>query len=411
MSSTPRSARRRSAFAATAVAAALAVTATACGPEDDNADAKPTDSQSAESKPERDLKDELGLPDDLPDKLPSSLDDLKKWRDGDWKNWDKDRWLREAKDFFNPIIEDLWDSDRMKDADKNDRQKDRREVDESEIDDDPSGGEGGSGEDEGVTDPEPRPVRAKPTPTPYDGDDRPVGKVFMDTPKGSMVCSGTVIADPKNPGKSNLVATAGHCVHGGQGKGWFRNVIFAPDYNPQGKDGSELDQSDQKAVAPHGVWWAKHARTTSHWINNGAERGGKGAQQDFAVMDMQPENKGTSKSLEETVGGSIPVAFNTPRVKSLSQLTSHGYPAAPPFEGSKQYSCTSKPGRLTIDTTQPSMYRIGCTMTAGASGGGILSADGKRLLSVNSIGPATATWLAGPRLGKDAKQVFESLSK
>ena len=50
-----------------------------------------------------------------------------------------------------------------------------------------------------------------------------------------MVCSGTVVKDPRNPGKSNLVWTAGHCVHAGQAGGWYRNIVFVPAYNDKGK--------------------------------------------------------------------------------------------------------------------------------------------------------------------------------
>ncbi len=42
---------------------------------------------------------------------------MDKWKDGAWKNWDRDDWLREANDFINPIISGLWDKDRMRDAD------------------------------------------------------------------------------------------------------------------------------------------------------------------------------------------------------------------------------------------------------------------------------------------------------
>ncbi|WP_033196381.1 trypsin-like serine peptidase [Streptomyces xiaopingdaonensis] len=404
MPSISRSARRRSVPTVAAVVAVLALTATACGPGDENADDKP--SASASAGPEE-LARELGLPDDLPSDLPTSLEELEKWRDGEWKDWDRERWLKEAKDFFNPIIEDLWDPDRMKDADGNER-----EVDESDIEDDPSGGEGGTGEDEGVTDPTPAKVPAKQVDTPFTGADKPVGKVFMDTPKGAMVCSGSVVEDPGNPGKSNLVATAGHCVHGGAGKGWFRNVVFVPDYNPKGLPNSALEKAQKKDVAPYDIWWAKHARTTDHWIKTGADRGGKGAQQDFAVLRVQPEDKSSGKSLQETVDGSaLKVNFGTPRVKSLSNLTAVGYPASPPFDGAKMFSCTDKPGRLTLDTEQPTMYRIGCSMTAGASGGPWRDASGKWLLSVTSIGPVTGDWLAGPRLGKEAKGVLDAVSR
>lgn len=107
MSASTRSARRRRpALAVAALVTALAVTATACGPEDDGAGGG-----SKPSKPagDQDEKRDLGIPEDLRKDLPKSLEDLDKWRGGEWKNWDRDEWLRRAKEFVNPIIDDLWD--------------------------------------------------------------------------------------------------------------------------------------------------------------------------------------------------------------------------------------------------------------------------------------------------------------
>lgn len=398
--------RRRTAPAVTVLVAALAVTAGACGPADNGAGGEPGAAKSAleQDKNKRDLGIPEDLRKDLPKDLPSSLEDLDKWRDGQWKNWDRDEWLRRAKEFINPIIDDLWDADRMKDADGNDRSID------DEIDDSQSGGKGGTGEDEGVTDPTPASAAAKPVNRPYTKASPPVGKVFMDTPHGSMVCSGTVITDPGHPGRSNLVATAGHCVHAGRSGGWFRNVVFVPRYNPNGLSEAELAKATGKDVAPDGVWWAKYARTTDHWIGHGSKTGGRGAPQDFAVLKVRPEDRKSGPSLEETVGKAAKVNFNTPRVKAIPGLTPHGYPAAPPFDGTKMLTCTGKPGRLTLDTRQPTMYRVGCAMTGGSSGGGWLSPSGWELLSVTSIGPTGGGWLAGPRIGRTAKGVFDSLA-
>ncbi|MFR9673398.1 trypsin-like serine peptidase [Streptomyces sp. TR02-1] len=388
-----RAHRFRPALGAVTAMAALATAATGCAPDESGTDAKP--SASGERQPVKDfdeLRDELGLPDKLPEKLPAALKDLDKWRDGAWKDWDRDDWLREARDFINPIIEDHWDPDRMGGARENDR-----DVDESEI-------------DEGVTDPEPAPVEAEAVPLPYTENAPPVGKVFMETPKGSMVCSGTVVKDPENPGRSNLVATAGHCVHAGSTGGWYRNVVFVPHFNDAGLKPSELADAEKNAVAPHGIWWAKQARTTDFWIENGAHTGGKGAPQDFAVLKVQPEDK-SGTTLQETVGGAVRVDFGTPGVDGIDTLTANGYPAAPPFKGERMFRCTDAPGRLTLDANQPTMYRIGCTMTGGSSGGGWLGADGRTLLSVTSIGPITHGWLAGPRLGEEAKAVFDTVSR
>ncbi|WP_338701266.1 hypothetical protein V2W30_29675 [Streptomyces sp. Q6] len=389
-----RSVRGRTSPVAAAVAlgAVLALTATACGPSEDDASDKPTASATAGG-------DSIQIPDDLKDKLKDHGIDLDQWKNGEWKNWDKDKWLREAQDFVNPIIDGLWDSDRMRDADKNPD----NEVDDSDI----------SG-DQGVTDPEPKPVQAAAAASPYHGSAPYAGKLFFDGPEGSLVCSATVVADPANPGKSDMIWTAGHCVHAGKKGGWYRNIAFVPSYNDSGKSAAELQGAPKEEVAPYGVWWGDWAQTSDQWIEQGGPTGGAGAPYDFAVIHVTPEKGSTAKSLEETVGSALPVNFNAPAVPKVAQLTAKGYPAAPPYDGQKLYQCADKPGRLSLTKTDPTMYRIGCTMTGGSSGGGWVGqgSDGKpALVSNTSIGPVTAGWLAGPRLGKEAKGIYDSVSK
>ena len=402
MRSIRRPGRRRPALVVAAVSAALAITITGCQSDSEGSDdSKSSPSADADGKEQDggkgEDKEEIGLPDNLPDDLPNSLEDLDKWRDGEWKNWSKEDWLREAKDFVNPYIEGHWDHDRMKKAEDNEK-KVREDI-------------GGTSADTG-NDPEPKAVKAKAVPTPYTKNAAPAGKVFMDTPDGPMVCSGTVVKDPKNPGKSNLVATAGHCVHSGKDGGWLRNITFIPAYNNKGLSPSQVQNAQRADVAPYGEFWAEWAQTTNYWIKKGAESGGYGAQQDFAVMKVKPVEGG--KSLEESVGNAVKANFNAPSIRKFSDLRNYGYPAASPYDGAKMYSCADKPGRLTIDSSQPAMYRIGCTMTGGSSGGGWFM-EGKggkpELVSVNSIGPQPATWLAGPKLGADAKGVFDAISK
>ncbi len=129
---------------------------------------------------------------------------------------------------------------------------------------------------------------------------------------------------------------------------------------------------------------------------------------------MTPEKGGDGKSLEETVGSAMPVDFDAPAVPKIEEMTAIGYPAAPPYDGQSLYSCEDKPGRLSLSASDPTMYRIGCTMTAGSSGGGwIAVSPGRRaaLVSNTSIGPVTTGWLAGPRLGKEAKGVYDAVSE
>lgn len=148
-------------LAASGLAAALALTATACGPGGSDADSKPSASGSAQSK-----GDSAG-PADLADTLKKHGVDLDKWKNGGWKNWDKDKWLRDAKDFVNPVIDGLWKPDRMKSA--KDPQKTMAAGDVN----------GGTG----ISDPEPAPVKAVQEKLPYHDFAAPVGKVFFDSPR------------------------------------------------------------------------------------------------------------------------------------------------------------------------------------------------------------------------------------
>ncbi|WP_069817249.1 trypsin-like serine peptidase [Streptomyces sp. TP-A0874] len=377
---------RRPALAAAALVAALTLTATACDPQDE-AGGKP-DSTADHSNSD--------LAKGLKERLRGLGVDLEKWKGGAWKDWDRDNWLREASDFINPIIDNLWDPERMHKA------KDpANEVNPEALN------------EQGVTDPVPAPVTAKPVPTPYHENAAPVGKVFFDSPKGAMVCSATVVKDPKNPGKSNLVWTAGHCVHSGSDGGWYRNIAFVPSFNDTGVEPSQLSSTPREKIAPYGQWWADWASTSSQWISGGSNSGGEGAPYDFAVLHVQPENGG-GKSLEETVGAALPVEFAAPAITELDTMGAWGYPAAPPYNGVKMHSCVDNPSRLSIKAGLPTMYRIGCTMTGGSSGGGWFApqANGQpALVSNTSIGPASGNgWLAGPRLGSEAKAVYTAVS-
>jgi V8-like Glu-specific endopeptidase len=380
-------------LAAVGIATALALTTTACGPGDDTgADGKA--SASASSADDGKIK----VPDDLKQKLKEHGIDIDKWKNGAWKNWDKDDWLREADDFINPIIKDLWDPDRMRDANDPDKG-----VDEADI----------SG-DQGVTDPTPKPVTAQAVSAPYHDSAPTAGKVLFDAPGGTMVCSATVVQDPAHPGKSNLVWTAGHCVHAGKKGGWYRNIAFVPSYNNAGKSTAESPKPSREELAPYGVWWGDWAQTSDQWIEQGGSTGGQGAPYDFAVIHVTPEKGSNGKSLEETVGSALPVDFKAPAVPKVRSITATGYPAAAPFDGQKLYQCQDKPGRLSLVRTDPTMYRVGCTMTGGSSGGGWVEtgSDGKpALVSNTSIGPVQSGWLAGPRLGPVAKGVYTSVSK
>ncbi|MGW4273181.1 trypsin-like serine peptidase [Streptomyces seoulensis] len=384
-------------LAAVALVPVMALAATGCNSGDDDADAKSSASATAAGAGATG-DGRIKIPEDLRKKLKDHGIDIDKWKNGAWKNWDKDDWLREANDFVNPIIQGLWDPDRMRRANDPDKRVDTNDI---------------SG-DQGVTDPTPAPVRAQAVSPAYHANAATAGKVFFDSPEGTMVCSATVVEDPAHPGKSNLVWTAGHCVHAGKKGGWYRNIAFVPSYNDAGRSAAQLQGASRDEVAPYGVWWGDGAQTSDQWIANGGATGGQGAPYDFAVIHVTPEKGGNGKSLQETVGAALPVNFDAPAVPKVQSITATGYPAAPPYDGQRLYRCQDRPGRLSVTASDPTMYRIGCTMTGGSSGGGWVEtgADGKpALVSNTSIGPVSAGWLAGPRLGPVAKSVYDTVSK
>jgi hypothetical protein len=382
--------------------AALALTATACDSGDDRATGG-VDADTAHAAGTGKSNGEgdgggggkVEIPAGIASKLRDHGIDVDQWADGGWKDWDKDKWLSAAKDFVNPVIEDLWKPERMQSA---------KEADKTISTQDAAA-------DQGVSDPEPAPVEATPEKTPYHDYAAPVGKVFFDSPEGSMVCSGTVVKDVNHPGKSNLVWTAGHCVHAGRGGGWYRNIAFVPAYNDLGKSGPELSGAAASEVAPYGQFWADWAATSDQWIRGGSETGGAGAAYDYAVLHVKPERG--SKSLEETVGAALDVDFSAPAATEVTEMGAWGYPAAPPYNGLKMFKCLDRPGRLSLSPSLPTMYRIGCTMTGGSSGGGWFRVvNGKtELVSNTSIGPSDSTWLAGPQLGRTAEALYENMSR
>ncbi|MEV6589168.1 trypsin-like serine peptidase [Streptomyces acidicola] len=389
MRSTPR---RHRLLAAAGLVAALALTATACGSGEDSASDKP----DATASPAADVTGDKGgsLADALADKLKEHGIDVDDWKDGGWKNWEKDKWLTEAKDFVNPVIDELWKPERMQSAEEANKTISAKDA----------------SADQGISDPEPAPVEATPEKTPYHQSAAPVGKVFFDSPEGSKVCSGTVVKDVNHPGRSNLVWTAGHCVHAGSSGGWYRNIVFVPAYNDLGKSESDLSNASPQEIAPFGPWWADWAAASDEWIAGGSETGGAGAAYDYAILHVKPE--AGDKSLEETVGSALDVDFSTPSASEAGSMGAWGYPAAAPYNGLKMFKCLDRPGRLSLDSALPTMYRIGCTMTGGSSGGGWFRVVGgeTKLVSNTSIGPSDNTWLAGPQLGRGAQQLYDMMS-
>jgi V8-like Glu-specific endopeptidase len=93
-----------------------------------------------------------------------------------------------------------------------------------------------------------------------------VGKLFFTDSQGDdFVCSGAVIT-------RRLVVTAGHCVHGGPGEGWFDDFVFIPAY--------------YYGDAPFGTWEYSTAFVSTTWANSGEVPNAA----DWALLEMQDQD-------------------------------------------------------------------------------------------------------------------------
>lgn len=201
-----------------------------------------------------------------------------------------------------------------------------------------------------------------------------VGKVFFQLDGRNYVCSGNSVG----AGNGSVVATAGHCVHGGgEGESFASRWVFVPAYH--------------EGAAPYGLWTATSLSVTEPWSMS----------RDYSYdAGFVKVGKVDGRTLAQVAGAS-PIAFNQSRGL---EYTSYGYPAAPPFDGETVKSCN--------DTATPDPYHqtqsqgIVCDMTGGSSGGPWLLVSGVQN-SVNSFGyVGVPDVMFGPYYGAVAQSAY-----
>jgi V8-like Glu-specific endopeptidase len=214
------------------------------------------------------------------------------------------------------------------------------------------------------------------------------GAIFIVLPHGFGFgrCSGTAVDAPNR----SVVITAGHCVNEGGRRHWFnQDWVFVPGYH----DG----------VRPFGVFVAKWLGATGPWVDGGSENADVGA----AVVSRNERGQ----TLGAAVGGDE-IAFGL----SPNQVFDvHGYPAAPPFDGTSQRICANTPflGHDLISFLQPGPLNLAltCEVTGGASGGG-WTIHGNVLNGVTNYGyPDDPTTDFGAYFGAAVRALYEQASR
>ena len=156
-----------------------------------------------------------------------------------------------------------------------------------------------------------------------------VGAIFSQGVDGDHFCTASVV----HSAAGDLLVTAAHCVHGGQGGGYGSDLVFVPDY----RDGS----------VPDGQWPVTRIVVDPRWISS--------SDPDLDVAFVTVGQVG-GRSIEQVLGGNtlgIDKGFT-----KVVQIT--GYPST----ASAPISCFNR-------TTQQSQYqmRIACTGFPGGTSG------------------------------------------
>ena len=169
-----------------------------------------------------------------------------------------------------------------------------------------------------------------------------VGRLFVWWGENLYTCSGSILLS----NNESLGLTAGHCLYN-QGRGGFADAAaFVPGY----EDGA----------TPFGIYAVISGFVTDGWVLD------QDADYDYAMFVVDRQGDGTS--LLDAVGEAMYLGYNFPH-PDLYRFVS-GYPAAPPYDGDREYWCDGMSVLDPRDFTVPVAWGLGdCDLTGGASGG------------------------------------------
>jgi V8-like Glu-specific endopeptidase len=216
------------------------------------------------------------------------------------------------------------------------------------------------------------------------------GKVFFTLGGVNYVCSASAV----DSAGGNLVLTAGHCVHDGDGGPFATNWMFSPRYN----------SGDDPVL---GRWTASSLHTTAGWAN-AWPTSGSGFNDDAGFAVIRPKSGQTLKDALVGQGAKIPtISFDGWNNKSV--YWSFGYPAARPYTGTTLTYCV---GTTRLDRDALDTMALPCNMTGGSSGGPWLveyTPGNPVIESVNSYGYSSMKdTMFGPLFGAPEQSAYNA---
>ena len=123
-----------------------------------------------------------------------------------------------------------------------------------------------------------------------------VGALFERDATGNHFCTASVVSSPGR----DLLITAAHCIDGGKGQGYKRDIVFIPGY----ADGAE----------PFGVWTPRELIVDKRWANS------SDPDYDVGFVVLRPND---GRNIQDVLGANQ-ITFG-PGFTNMVQVT--GYPA------------------------------------------------------------------------------------
>jgi V8-like Glu-specific endopeptidase len=105
-----------------------------------------------------------------------------------------------------------------------------------------------------------------------------VGALFSHDTKGDHFCTASAVDSPNR----NLIITAAHCVHSGEGGGYLSDLVFVPGY--------------RNGNAPYGIWKVKAQFVDKRWA------AGSDPDLDVGFAVLQPLN---GRNIADVLGSNL----------------------------------------------------------------------------------------------------------
>jgi len=213
---------------------------------------------------------------------------------------------------------------------------------------------------------------------------RTVGRLFWNNAAGTpFACTAFTVGSANR----DLLLTAGHCIHAGNGGAWHKDFMFVPGL----RNGGE----------PFGRWTPREVWTVDRWTRSGSQS------YDVGVLVMNPNARGSH--LAEVIGGQG-LAINGSNDTAVVDL-GYGISTEPSSPQALKY-CDGTTGR---DWLRPLEITIACDMRHGASGGPLIAGLGSNgigtVVSLNShiLLPRNPGYMYGPYFGNWMADLYRAV--